>query len=108
MRDTGSREEKQFYAALMHLREVIRMECGLQLNGLRTLLDHREGADPARELLRPNARLDTFSALLSRGRADLTVEYIVLQDRWRGLFTDVELNVARARLGDRAPQYGHR
>ena len=39
-----------------------------------------------------------FEKLISMGRADLTVEQAVLEERWAELFTDAERAAARWRL----------
>ncbi len=41
-----------------------------------------------------------LDALLDAGRPDLTVEAIILQPKYRGLFTKAELSVAAERLGE--------
>lgn len=41
-----------------------------------------------------------LDALLDAGRPDLTVEAIILQPKYRGLFTEAELSAAAGRLGE--------
>ena len=41
-----------------------------------------------------------LDALLDAGRPDLTVEAIILQPKYRGLFTEAELSAAAERLGE--------
>jgi 5-methylcytosine-specific restriction enzyme A len=45
-----------------------------------------------------------LDALLEAGHPELTVEAIILQDRFRGLFTESELQTAAERLGEYAKQ----
>lgn len=52
----------------------------------------------ARKLLNAPAVSDGFAALWERGRLDLTVEALVIQDRFASLFSDEELDAARRRL----------
>lgn len=57
----------------------------------------------ARRLLHAPTVSDGFAALWERGRLDLTVEALVVQPRFADLFTPVEVEVARHRLG----QFGY-
>ena len=57
------------------------------------------GCETAKKLLRPrHTAHQGFSALRQRQRADLTVEYWVLQSPWSELFTEDELAAAKRRL----------
>jgi hypothetical protein len=62
------------------------------------------GLEAARRLLRTGSVSSGFSALWEKGRLDLSVEAVVLRDRFAGLFTDDELDIARNRLAE----YGYR
>jgi hypothetical protein len=52
----------------------------------------------AKKLLRGKDVSYGFSELYLAGRLDLTVEALVLQERWRPLFTADELSTAQKRL----------
>jgi hypothetical protein len=58
------------------------------------------GLAAARTLLRTPYLPDGFAELWSRGRLDLTMEYLLTQEPWSGLFTPEELRIARQRLAD--------
>jgi hypothetical protein len=60
------------------------------------------GLATARYLLRAEKVSAGYTALWERGRLDLTVEAMILDDRWGPLFTDEERAVAVSRL----QQYG--
>ena len=67
------------------------------------------GLATAKRLLRPTASAATrrtkgFIAMLEANRPDLTLEAIVLDDRFSSLFTADELQLARERLGEFAKQ----
>jgi 5-methylcytosine-specific restriction protein A len=64
------------------------------------------GLAQARKMLKPRTKGQRagLDALLNAGRPDLTVEAIVLSDRFRGLFSDTERSTAAERLGDYAKQ----
>jgi len=58
----------------------------------------RGGLDAARALLAQERVSDGFTELWKRRRLDLSMEALVLQPRWRPLFTTAELTEARRRL----------
>jgi hypothetical protein len=66
-----------------------------------TMLAEFGGLETAHHLLRSVKPQIGLDALCSLGRPDLTVEALVLQDKWRSLFTDAELQVATDRLTQR-------
>lgn len=60
---------------------------------------HQYGAvKTARRLLSKDELQDTFIELALRQRLDLSVEALVLQPKYRQLFTDAELQKAQSRL----------
>lgn len=62
------------------------------------------GLAVAKKLLAPNAKSTGFGRLVEVSRADLSVEAIALDRRFRHLFTDQELDVARKRLAELPPE----
>jgi len=71
---------------------------GYTPSAYRTMLD-REGAIPtARKLVFSRKPSDGFAKLWELKRLDLTVEHLVLQERWRGLFDEEMLAAAQRRL----------
>jgi hypothetical protein len=62
------------------------------------MVQERGGLETARYLLHEKNVSEGFTALWTRGRLDLTVEAVVLKDRWSSLFTPEELKIARERL----------
>ena len=52
----------------------------------------------AQRLLSPQSTPSGLVALLERHRPDLTLEALVLQPRWKHLFTAQEIETARSRL----------
>ena len=64
---------------------------------LQMLTDHG-GVETVRRLLPQMS--DGFSQLWQRNRLDLTVEYLILEQRWHDLFSDEERDLARRRLID--------
>jgi len=64
---------------------------------LRMLSEHGP-VQTAHRLLAATHVSEGFTALWEKGRLDLTVEAVVLQPEFRGLFTEEELETARGRL----------
>lgn len=62
------------------------------------MLGDRGGLAAAQHCLA--SQTDGFTRLWEMGRLDLSVEFVVLQPRWRPLFTPAELDQARNRLND--------
>ncbi len=67
---------------------------------LEMLYAHR-GLETARILLHAPNVSDGYTALWERGRLDLTVEAVILENaKWHSFFTDEELAICRKRLSD--------
>lgn len=62
------------------------------------MLEEHGGLETARRLLaKPEAQQGLFE-LWDRGLLDISMEAVILQDRFRSLFTEVELSEAHRRL----------
>jgi hypothetical protein len=94
---------------LMTLEEEFHAECVRAVDELRSLkyvptawIHMMNGpggaAAAARRLLVSGDIQSGFERLIRMGRADLTVEYAVLQPRWRDIFEDQHRQAARWRL----------
>jgi hypothetical protein len=64
------------------------------------MLSSLGGLGTAHRLLGASEVSSGFTALYERNRLDLTVEALVVQPQFAGLFSDYELEVARQRLRD--------
>ena len=64
------------------------------------MVNESGGLGAAKRLLNALDVSDGFSRLWEAKRLDLTVEAVVLQDKWVSLFTPEELSTARQRLED--------
>jgi len=62
------------------------------------MVNESGGLQAAKTLITAPGVSDVFAALWERGRPDLTVEAIILDPRWKELFTGHELDIARGRL----------
>ena len=75
-------------------------EFGYWSTYMRRMIGQRGGLATAKHLLRPGDPASGLERLWREGRLDLSVEALVLRDRWRSLFTDEELAEADRRLRD--------
>ena len=84
-----------------HLSEIARRtmdETGYNPSLFIQMLHERGGLATARALLHVSQPSSGFTTLWERGRLDLTVEAVVVQEPWSSLFTPEELGVAGKRL----------
>jgi hypothetical protein len=95
--------EEQFHAAMLGIHEqAARLKPPYRATRFRQLVLSSGGKAAADQLLVPGNPSDGFTELFLRGREHLklSVEYLVLQEPWRPLFSDDQLAVARRRLHD--------
>jgi hypothetical protein len=90
--------EAPFQAAMMDIYRRAKNEARYNATRFLRMVGENGGYETALHLLRASETSDGFAALWERGRLDLTVEALVLQDRWRDLFSEEELAVAGRRL----------
>jgi hypothetical protein len=89
---------RAFDEAMFNIYRQAKADVGYSATRFLGMLNEHKGIETARRLL--PAMSDGFVALHQAERLDLTVEYLVLQEKWRPLFTDAELTMARTRLRD--------
>lgn len=94
----GTSAEQEFERAMRSVYERARTEGGYTATYFLSMLAERGAVATARKLLHAPTVSDGFAALWERGRLDLTVEALVIDPRFAGLFTEEELEVARRRL----------
>ena len=75
-----------------------RNETGYNPEYFRQMLEELGGLETAKRLLSSEKLADGFTKLWELRRLDLTVEALVIQDRYKELFTEQELETAKTRL----------
>ena len=75
-----------------------RTEAGYNAARFLQMLEEHRGLETARILLHALHVSDGYTALYDRRRLDLTVEAVMLDERWHPLFSDQEREIARNRL----------
>lgn len=95
--------ESQFDDAMLNIHAAARrLKPPYSANGFLTMVRELGGKETADRLLAKNEPSDGFTELFLRGRENLiiSVEYLVLSNPWRQLFTNDQLEIARKRLRD--------
>lgn len=88
----------EFEQAMRAVYDRARAEANYPANYFLSMLAEHGGLGTAQRLLRSPAVSDGFATLWERGRLDLTVEALVIQPQFAGLFTETELEAAKRRL----------
>jgi hypothetical protein len=96
--------QQQFDEAMLTIYKRAKYEAKYNATIFLGMLHTRRGLETAKYLINSEKPSDGYTHLYERGRLDLTVEALVVEDeRWHGLFTPEELVRARKRL----EQYGY-
>lgn len=92
--------EHQFHEAMLDIYEAAgQLSPPYRPTRFRQMVLEHGGKAAADALLATQSPSEGFTILFERGnRLDLSVEYLVLTAPYRGLFTDKQLETARARL----------
>ena len=90
--------QQEFHSAMFDVYRRAKQECGYNATRYLQMLDEHGGEETAHLLLGAKGVSEGYVALWECGRLDLTVEAVVLDPRWRDLFTEAELETARRRL----------
>lgn len=87
--------DKDMYSILEREHEI-----GLNSTRFRQMVEQYGGVKAAHLLLQADRVLppDTFGYLRRSGRLDLSMEFYVVQEKYRSLFSDQEREIARWRL----------
>jgi hypothetical protein len=92
---------KQFDAAMFDIYRRAKSEAGYNATIFLGMLNDRGGLSTAKYLINSPKPSDGYTNLYERGRLDLTVEAMVVENaNWHALFTSDELHKARRRLMD--------
>src|SRR5690606_29592593 len=99
----SSRLEEEFHAAMPNIYErAAQLKPPYRATRFRQMVQGSGGKAAADQLLASANPSAGFTELFLRGREHLklSVEYLVLQDPWRSLFSEEQLAVAHKRLID--------
>ncbi len=90
---------KSFDEAMFDIYKRAKSEAKYNATIFLQMISDRGGLDTAKYLINSSKVSDGYTALYERGRLDLTVEAMVIENpKWHDLFTSEELAKARGRL----------
>jgi hypothetical protein len=92
--------EREFDIAMMDIYHRAKYEAGYNATRYLQMLQEHDGLETAKILLHSSHVSDGYTALWEHGRLDLTVEALILQEKWHSLFSDQERGIAQKRLKD--------
>ena len=93
--------EADFDAEMMGIYQRALKETGYKASRFLDMLHEHRGLQTARMLIHSANVSDGYTALWERGRLDLTIEAVILENpRWYPLFNNEELTICRKRLID--------
>jgi hypothetical protein len=90
--------ERRFHAAMIDVYKRAKSEAGYNATRFLGMISELGGLEAARILLKSDAVSEGYIALHERGRLDLTVEAVILDQQWWPLFTYADRQVAVTRL----------
>lgn len=93
-------DERAFHRAMIKVFDRAKHEAGYTATRFIQMVGEIGGLATAKRLLHAPAVSDGFTALWERGRLDLTVESLILQEEYRELFSDHEREIAGSRLAE--------
>jgi hypothetical protein len=98
--------DRPFDIAMMRIYERALIEAKYKATRFLQMLFEHGGLETAKVLLHSRNVSEGYTALWERGRLDLTVEALILDNQWDDLFTDEERDIARKRLREYQYQSG--
>lgn len=94
--------ERRFHDAMLGIYHRAKSELNYNATRFKQMVIRHGGHEAAEILLASNQPSDGFTELFLRGnRLELSVEYLVLEEPWRELFTEEQRLVAHRRLEER-------
>ena len=90
--------ERALHAEMLDIYKRAKSETGYNASRFLSMVSERGGLETARALLHAPTISDGYRALWQYGRLDLTVEAVILDEKWHELFTESERHIAKERL----------
>jgi hypothetical protein len=91
---------KEFNRRMRQIYDRAKSEAGYNATYFLRMLSEHGGVETARRLVGSGQASEGFTQLYLKRRLDLTIETLVLEDRFSGLFADELIEQARNRLRD--------
>ncbi|OCA90395.1 hypothetical protein A8F94_00410 [Bacillus sp. FJAT-27225] len=91
--------ERRFHQAMIGVYTEALKQCNYKATRFLQMVSNEGGLKTAKKLLSETNKVsDGFMNLLEHNRLDLTVEALVLNEKFQPLFTEAEINEAKYRL----------
>jgi len=90
--------EKEFHQAMVQIYHKAKEECGYNATRFLQMVANDGGLKAAKKLLATPYPSEGFVKLWENRRLDLSMENLVLNPKYRSLFTEQEIEIARERL----------
>lgn len=90
--------EIEFHKDMIDIYRKAKEECGYNATRFLQMVSNDGGIKTAKKLLATAEPSDGFTELWRNHRLDLTKENLVIKLKYRSLFTDREIEIARERL----------
>lgn len=87
--------KKEFHKEMIAIYQNAKRECGYNVNRFLQMVVSQDGLTVAKGFIHRNQPTDGFTTLWELGRLDLTVESLILNPKYRELFTDEEVQTVR-------------
>lgn len=84
--------EKKLQEEVIRNCKVAEVECGCKMTRLLNTIERFGIVRTAQEIIRKRRTSDSFNTLLEAGRLELTMEAVIVQEKYGELFTDEEVN----------------
>ena len=98
MDQTNEALEQAFHQAMLGIYERANNACDYQPIRFLQMVQARGGVETAKRLLAQNEVQNGLVTLWDCGRLDLSMEALVIEPRFQPLFSEDEIEIARARL----------
>ena len=92
--------EAEFHDAMLDIYRRAKSEAHYTATRFLGMVVEQGGLRTAHSLIQAPNVSDGYTALWERGKLELTVERLILEPKWRGLFNDAECQIAITRLRD--------
>ena len=90
--------EIEFHKDMIDIYRKAKEECGYNATRFLQMVSNEGGLKTARKLLATAEPSDGFTELWRNHRLDLTMENLIIKQKYRSLFTEQEIEIAQERL----------
>lgn len=88
----------ELYRDMLNIYREADLECNCKLNSLLNRLNNKGALLTAKELIREDIKEDGLDVLMKCGREDLSLENLILSNRYKSLFNDEDRDICKDRL----------